>query len=155
MSKEEQVVDILQADSELMAILTGGVYSDEEIGIEGIRRGEGSPTNAAFDAKGVLKPTAVVREGAEIAYANVHSMKDQIVGITQAIEVYFYQNIDNDAIFAAKKRTYELLQNTRLASTYPLIWMGDTPIFYDVGPVTSAVTLRQDWRCVFLKRPEA
>src|SRR5690606_16375517 len=103
----------------------------------------------------VLKPTAVVREGAEIAYANVHSMKDQIVGITQAIEVYFYQNIDNDAIFAAKKRTYELLQNTRLASTYPLIWMGDTPIFYDVGPVTSAVTLRQDWRCVFLKRPEA
>lgn len=155
MSREQVAADLLKDDPELMAILTGGVYTDEEIGLEGIHRGADSPTNAAFDANGVLLPTAVVREGAEVAYAAIRDVPERVVGITQAIEIYFYQHRDRDQILLAKQRVYELLEGVRLGATYPLVWLGETPVFYDVGPVANSSTIRQDWRCVFMKRPAA
>lgn len=153
MTKEAEVATILKADSELMAILTGGVYTDGELGIEGVRRGADSPTDAAFDAQGVLLPIAVVREGTEMAYAAIRDVPEQVIGITQPIEIYFYQSRDKDQILLAKQRVYELLEGVRAGASYPLMWMGDSPVFYDVGPVTNSSTIRQDWRCVFIKRP--
>jgi hypothetical protein len=155
MTKEQDLANLLLADSTLMALLTGGVYTDEELGIQGMRRGDDSPTENAFDADGVLKPCAVVRQGAETAYGGIRSVKDQITGMTQPIEVYFYEDRGRDVIIAAKQRAYELLENRRLPASYPLIWVGDTPPFYDVGPVANSTTIRQSWRCVFLKRPSS
>lgn len=152
MSHEGDVATVLRADAELVAILTGGIYTEEEIGIQGIRRGADSPTNDAFDAEGVLKPTAVVREGAEVGYSTIRSVKDKIAGVTQPIEIYFYQHRDKASIFLAKQRVFELLENRRLSGTYPLIWMGETPVYYDVGPLANSTTVRQDWRCVYLRR---
>lgn len=155
MTIEAQVADLLRADTTLMALLTGGVYTDEEVGVEGLRRGDDSPTEDAFDAQGILKPSAIVREGNESGYANIRDQAEQIVAVNVPVDIFLYQSRDKDTILAAKKRIYRLLEGKRLQATYPLMWAGDTPVFYDVGPVVNSTTIRQSWRCVYLKRPEA
>ena len=153
MSKEQDVVDLLLADSVLTSILTGGIYTDETVSLQGFHRGEDSPTNAAFDEDGNLLPCAIVRQESEEPYRGLQMPRDQITPTSQAILIFFYQNRERDQIVLAKKRSYQVLQNKRLGKTYPLIWIGDTPPFFDVGPVANSTTIRQDWRCVFLKRP--
>lgn len=152
-TKEQDVVAVLEADGTLMAILTGGVYYDEEIGIQGFHRGDDSTTDAAFNADGNLLPCAVVRQGPELAMAGIRDPGEKIVGLAQPIEIYFYQERDKDQILLARKRVYDLLEQRRLPGTYPLTWVSDSPAFYDVGPIANSTTLRQDWRCVFLRKP--
>lgn len=155
MSKESDMVALLQADATLMALLTGGIYTDEELGIQGFRRDPDSPAFAAFDANGSLLPCAVVRQDAEIPLPAVRMPVQKMSGMNQKLEIFFYEARGRDAIVQAKARTHALLEGTRLPGTFPLMWMGDTSIFYDVGPVANSTGLRQEWRCVQLKRPAA
>lgn len=148
MTLEAEVATILKADATLMAILTGGVYTDEEVDVEGIRRGEDFVTDAAFDADGFLLPCALVRQRGLVPVGDmVRSQKegDEITATRQVIEIYYYQHRGHAMIDLAKERAYQLLEGRRLTGTFPLIWNYETAHIPDVGPIRNSTTLRQEW----------
>jgi hypothetical protein len=153
MSREAEIKSLLIADSELMSILTGSIYTDEEVGIEGIRRGDGSPTENAFDADGILKPMAVVRQRGENPYSDVRFQRDKMTATSQAVEIHFYEFRGHSEIEAAAHRTYEILEGERLDRSYPLVWLGDSPPFPDTGPVANSTSVLQEWQVITVKRP--
>lgn len=152
MTRETEIATLLRADAELTSILVGGIYTDEEVGVEGIRRGDDSPTAQAFDASGTLLPCAVVRQSDLVPVDSVRMQRDRMSGTSQLLQIYFYQFRQYNHIELARQRCYELLEGVRLAASYPLIWVVDSPYFYDVGPVANAITLYQNWRIFGLRR---
>lgn len=161
-TREQQFKEAMLADATLVALLTGGIYTDEEIGIEGLHRGDIDPsssnyslTAAAFDERGELLPCAVIRQGGVMPYGNTQNPSQQISGTAQRVEVFFYQNRRYTVVDAARERNYFVLQGKRLSSpgSYPITWMADSPYYYDVGPVANSVTTKQDWMVVSMRKP--
>lgn len=156
MTKESEIADILRADTELMSILTGGVYTDEEIGVEGIRRSlepdDTNPTKGAFTADGKLLPCAVVRQGGENIYQNLVLPADGITAMSQVVTIYYYEFRGHVNIDLARQRAYELLFQRQLTRTNPM-WLGSqSPTYPDMGPVQNSTVGIQEWIVVFLKR---
>lgn len=153
MSAESDVKALLIADAPLMAILTGNVWTDEEVGVEGIRRGEDFETKIAFDENGYIKPCALVRQRGLVPI-NVRSHKrgDEFAATSQMVEIYFYQHRGHQMIDLAKEIVYQLLEGTRLPGTYPLIWNFETSYIPDVGPLRNTTTLRQEWQVMDIRR---
>lgn len=155
MSRESEVATYLRADVPLMAILLGGIYEDGVIGVDGIRRGTGSPTADAFDESGFLRPCALVRQRGEVPFGGLSDQKSKHASTSQVVEVYFYEDRGHTAIDLARQRTYELLQSHRLTATWGLIWALETPPVPDAGPIKNSTALRQDWQVVSIKKPSS
>lgn len=152
--RENQIRDLLWADAQMQTLLPGGIFTDEEVGIEGIRRG--APLFAdTFDAEGKLKSCALVREGDLLAYPNIRDEREKTAGVTQIVQVYYIEMRGADDIAPAKDRGYAVLAGERLSDpgSYPLIWELETSRFYDAGPVANSTVLRQDWRVVSIRVP--
>lgn len=152
--REEQIRDLLLADAEMQLLLPGGIFTDEEVGIEGIRRGAPLFANT-FTPAGQLKSCALVREGDLISYPNIRDEREKAVGVTQMVQVYYIEMRGADDIQPAKDRGYAVLAGVRLTNpgSYPLIWEQETSRFYDAGPVANSTVLRQDWRVVSIRIP--
>lgn len=147
-TRESQVKALLEADVQLMAILTGGVWTDEEVGIEGIRRGDDSPTAIAFDADGYLKPCVVIRQSGELPFPGTQSPGQNFTGEAMTIQLFFYQNRGHDQLELAKRRSWTVLNNKRLGASYPIWCDFQSGYLYDVGALQNSTTFRQDWRVV-------
>jgi len=152
MTKEQEFADIFLADATLSAILTGGVYTEEQIGVEGFRRGDSSPTAAAFDADGFLLPCAAISERGVNPVGTVRSPRDQFVAVSQVVEVYLYQNRGHDLIDAAKVRIFELLEGRIVGQSYEVMWESETRPYYDMGPVRNSTVVVQEWRVVQIRK---
>lgn len=156
MSKESEVADILRADIELMALLTGGVYTDQEIGVEGIRRSlteeDTNPTKDAFDENGILRPCVVIRQAGENIYQNLVLPSEGITAMSQIISIFYYQFRGHDIIDLARQRVYELLFQRQLVRTMPMWMVNQSPTIPDIGPVQNSTVGTQEWIVVFLKR---
>ena len=153
MSREGEIATLLLADAEMVTLTPGGIYTDETLGVEGIRRGEGSPTEDAFDVDGYLKTCVLVKQRSEVPYGDIRVSKEKITATSQVVEIYFYEFRGHSEIDAAKDRAYEILENERLDSSYPIMWVGETAHVPDVGPVMNSTTLRQDWQIISIKKP--
>lgn len=153
MTREAEIKAIFMADPEMRSILTGGVYTEQEVGVEGIRRGEGTPTENAFDERGQIKPTALIREGNVLPYGNVRIPKEKYTAISQVVSIFFFQMRGWEIVEAAKIRSYELLEGVRLDESYPIWWVFETPPVPDSGPILNSTTLRQDWMVVSWRKP--
>jgi len=93
------LVDLLQGDTELAALLPGGVFDADEV--DEISR---QNTPGAFDANSELQACVVVRARGPVALVEPY-----LHGARQTIEIYLYQAPD-----AARERIYDLLHDTRL-----------------------------------------
>lgn len=111
------IKNLLAADVTLLAALTGGVYTVEELGRSGISRGV---QPGAFDP--YLKPLAVIRcEG-------IRDLRPAFDGITsvvrEAVSITFYA--DGDAGFAtlqaARARAFTLLHGVSLSGAGRAWW---------------------------------
>lgn len=153
MSRESEVKDVLTANATLMALLTGGIYTSEEVGVEGVRRGVDAPTNAAFDENGNLKPCAVVVERGLVPFGQWRDLKEKITPTSQMVGIFFYQFRGHSEVALAKNITYTILEGIRLPASYELSWSFETAPLYDMGPVKNSTVLRQDWQVVSLRRP--
>lgn len=152
MSREQDFVDLLKTSATLTAIMTGGIYSDEEIGIEGIHRGDDSTTNAAFDENGNLKPCILVRQDGKIPYGNnVRNLKDKFVATNQMVRIFFYQRRGHAVIEIAKETVYSILEGYKFSDAYPIWFEYETPYLYDGGPIANSTVCRQDWNVVSLR----
>lgn len=151
MTIEEQIVAVLEADNELMALLTGGVYTYQEIGVEGFRRGAESPTSAAFDENGELLPSALVRESGVVPFGNVRNPAKGFMAQTQLVAIYLHEMRGHEVITPASERIYELLENRRLVSTYPMWFNAQTAAIPDSGPILNSTSITQDWMVVSMR----
>ncbi len=114
----ETVRSYLENDAELMATLTGGLYTQTEIGR--------STTPAAFDAGGDLLPCALLRVESEAPTGPFPTSSRQI------LVLYLYQQRGCDAIDVARDRIYALLHRHKFttARTWTVRHAGDV---LDVG----------------------
>ena len=152
-SREEDVQAILIADALFVSLMPGGVWTDQEIGIMGIHRGDDSNTNGAFDADGILKNCCVIRQGALIPRSEGRSQKEKKTLTNQPFTIVYYQHRGRDTLAAGVQRGYELLEGERLPKSYPMIWEGNSGFLYDVGPVANATTVMQSWNIVMILSP--
>jgi len=152
-TREEQVAELLLADTTLLGILPGGIYTYQEVGVEGIRRGDGSPTAQAFDSEGRLLPCAWVIQRGLVPDEQFWDLEEKMVSTQQIVQIFFYEFRGHAAIEAAKQRSYVVLQGETIAQAYPLQWDFETGFFPDVGPVANSTTLRQDWRINSIRKP--
>jgi hypothetical protein len=155
MTRESEFRDLMLADALLPGLLPGGIYTDQEVGVEGIRRGASSPTADAFDARGALLTCAIVREGGLMPYGNTYSLKGGSHGTIQQIYVYFYEMRGKEEVTPAKNRTKEIMNGTRLSDSYPIWWNADSPPIPDDGPIMNATVVRQDWTVIGFNRGTA
>jgi len=95
MSLTGDIKDLLEADTALMAILTGGVHDAVEISRQ--------LTPGAFDANNEIKPCALVKTGTETAVHN------KISAMQTSLTIYFYQRTGYTVIDVALARVLAIL----------------------------------------------
>lgn len=148
MSREEDFKAIMVADATLMAILTGGVYTVDEVSREGITR-ETNP--GAFGTDGFLLPCALV--SVRSARPN-QAIRDEASTLTSAdivVEIYNYEDQGYENIDAAQARQFTLFQGSMINGSYPVSWINTTPRARDTGPLGGASVQRQDWLTPILR----
>ena len=142
MSREADFQTRMEADSTLMATLTGGVFISGELGREGITR-TSAPT--AFDSNGYLKPCALVRQRALTPDLQVVDQIEQVSSATQVIEIYVYQDSGYTSIDTALGRLYTLFFGYQFSDSFPLEWIGTLDRERDGGALDGASMARQEW----------
>lgn len=124
-ARELEVAARFRADSTLMAILLGKVWSYSQLGTEGIT----SPvTTPAAYASGLLKPCCVVKENATLPSNHIRDQAAKVADTSTRLECWLYQYIESGAITAARLRIYQLLEGERLNGTAPLTWIFELAI---------------------------
>lgn len=112
MSVEASIVSFLRADfgvGNLPSVLTGGIYTYEELGILGVTK-DAQP--AAYSANGELDGLAIVRERSYVPTYSIVDEESQIVSTRSVIEFHLYVNGNDtsDVLLTAGLRIYSLLQ---------------------------------------------
>lgn len=121
MSAASQIKTLLTANTALMAILTGSVYTDDETGRDGIGR---TTTPAAYDADGFLQPCAYVKERAQVGNWGGALGNSGFTGTRQVIEVWVYDDIAYTSIVPALDLLIPLLQRTLVTGYGRLRYLG-------------------------------
>jgi len=104
MSLSDDIKTTLEADTPLMALLTGGIFNDvEEISRQG--------TPGAFDDDKELKPCALIKVGSESRLRS---------GIPNSVNtpytIYFYQRAGYDKIEPAMDLAFDDLNEKKIGS---------------------------------------
>jgi hypothetical protein len=122
MSREEDVLDLLDSDAPLLAVLTGGIYAYGDTGLDGITR-ENTPD--AFDANGWLQPCLLIKQRGQIPDGWVDDEIEKLESTIQIVELWFYEDSGYEAIDAAMTRCYATLKGHSFADTLPLwlLWL--------------------------------
>lgn len=154
MSREAEMALRMATDATLMAILTGEVWTPSgyilspaivvghKAGLDGITREE---TAAAFDTDGYLKPTALVKQRANVPDGNVKDYGAQVTSTTQIVEIWLYQDRGYDQLDLAAARLYVLFYGKLLAGSFELDLVNVIDRQYDRGALKGASMIRQDW----------
>ena len=112
MSLRDDIKAVLDADEDLMEMITGGVY----INISELSR-QSAP--GAFDGNSEVKPAILIKEGNEIP-SGPYSRSVQT-----PLVFYFYQRAGNDVIDAAINIVFNLLHEERIGNnTWQILYDG-------------------------------
>lgn len=105
MSLSDDIRTAMEADSALMAILTGGVHDD----FEEISR-QNTPT--AFDADKEIKPCALIKYNTEIPFSAA-----KIANAVQTpLTIYFYERSGYANIASAMVLTFALINDSQIGT---------------------------------------
>jgi hypothetical protein len=119
---------LIAANSAIMTLFTGGVYTDDETGRNGIGR---STTPAAYDADGFLQPCAYVKERAQIGNWGGAVGNSGFTGTRQVVEVWIYDDAAYTTIASARDLVFALLQRALITGYGRLRYLG---FIKDVAP---------------------
>lgn len=121
MSVVAGIKTLIQANTAVMAILTGGVHTDDETERNGIGR---STTPSAYDANGFLRPCAYVKERAQTGNWGGALGNDGFTGTRQVFEIWLYDDVSRTAIASARDLLIPLLQRTLVTGFGRLRYLG-------------------------------
>lgn len=145
MSRESQFETLLEADATLMALLTGGVFTKESTGVEGITR---ETATSAFDANGYLKPCALIRERELVPDNAVRDPMAQKTSAAQVVEVWLYADAGAGytAISSAKDRIYTMLEGYQFSGDgFEVQWVNSLGNLRDMGALKNSCMSRIDF----------
>lgn len=145
MTVQADIAAVLLASSPLMAVLTGGVYEQDDVGE--ISR---QATAAAFDSTTKeLKPCALVAEGTEIPRGGIdHS--GQGTSVQTPVNVYFYERVGYSNIASALDLAFTLLNGQKIgSSTFRVEY--ENSIKNQVDPSLDCSMAVQRWMVVRLR----
>ena len=114
MSAFAAILQALQGDAALMALLTGGLYDGQVV--TDISR---QATPNAYNEWGELEPCAILKPESE-APAGPHPH-----GARLFVTLWMYQQFGAAAIDAARERAYHVLHRQRLAGMWDVRHAGD------------------------------
>lgn len=122
----QEIVAVLKADATLIAILTGSVWDYPDTGRKGLTR---LMSSKAFDeAKGIIKPCAVVLQLKEIPDGQIVNPTDGYNSTVTPIMIWIYDNGFTDAgyshIEAAAGRIYQLLAYQQIGTMFQILFGG-------------------------------
>lgn len=105
MSLSDSIKTALQANTALMAVLTGGVFND----VEEISRVN---TPGAFDANKEILPCALIKYGTDTR------LKSGLANsVNSPLTIYFYQRQGYDVIEAAMDLVFTLMSEQKIGSS--------------------------------------
>lgn len=146
MSVESVIHGVLSADATLLALATGGVWSFDETGSEGINR---TLTPAAFDANGILKPCVLVAARDANPGYNIADDSGQTMDVRQVVELYLFQFGGYATIESMAARCYVLLHAKRLTGMIRTEWAGDRRLGRDID--LDANVTRVDYLNIYIR----
>lgn len=142
MSREADFKARMIADTTLMAILTGSVYTSADVGRDGITR---TSAPDAFDTNGFLQPAALVKQRGNVPDYQAVDPMEQIVSAAQVVEIWLYQDTNYDQIDAAMTRLYTLFQGYRFSDTFEIELVNELNREQDEGALAGASLGRMDF----------
>lgn len=146
MSAESTIKTVLEADATLLALATGGIYSWDETGSEGINR---TTTPDAWNSNGIMLPTIMVSARNAVPGLNVPDEAAQSMDVRQIVEIYFFQFDGYSTIDSMVDRCYALLHAKRLTGPIRMDWAGSVRLGRDIE--FDANVYRADWQCVYIR----
>lgn len=117
MSRESEVVAYLRADTDLAALVPGGVYADADLAVSGIT----DPTDTPDVWADGFQTTVVVRQRAAVPTGEMNDLKTQETVISQVVEVWVYA-LEADAIEGVMDAIYGLIQGHRFTGAWRANW---------------------------------
>lgn len=122
MSYAQSIVDTLNANADLLNILTGGVYLFEDSGRKGMNRIQFM--QAYFEETGILKPTCVIYE-VETRFDGIAA--DANTGFRTTITpilgwIYNDGDAGYDVIASAEALIYPLLNGQSIPNGFQFLW---------------------------------
>ena len=118
---------ILEADVTLLATATGGVWDFDETGRLGINR----TLVGAFDANEIIKPCVLLKLRSSTP-SGIADEGTRYSGVTEMLEVWFYEDDGYSNIGTMRDRVYVLLHAVQLSGTFMCLWAGDVRQARDV-----------------------
>jgi hypothetical protein len=110
MTVQADIAAVLAADDDLMEILTGGVYTQDDV--SEISR---QTTPDAFDANGELEPCALIAEGTETPRGGIDHPNVGIA-VQTSVNIYYYERSGYENIAAAMDLAFSLLRGQKIGS---------------------------------------
>lgn len=104
---------ILAADATLIAALTGGMYTYQDTKRLGINK---TTLPAAYDANGVIKPLALVRQRSRVPTSAIKDEAQQVTSEAAIIEVWLYSDGNASPPESAADRIYVLLHDKHVSA---------------------------------------
>lgn len=103
MTLESDFKDLMEADDDLMDLLSGGVYEAIQVGEISRQR-----TPGAFDSNKELEPCALVKMGVEIPRG------PYVTSVQTSVQVFFYEHLSSVNIDAAMEIVYFMFNGAKV-----------------------------------------
>lgn len=113
---EHEIVEFLNADPILLAVLTGGVHSFEHLGKPGLTHKNIPAAFTLTNGMYLIKPSLVVRATDDVDTYFRHDPDTQETSTDTVIRLWFYQYDGYDVINSASNRCRTLLHSRVLAN---------------------------------------
>jgi hypothetical protein len=146
---EEMLTAYLESDATLMALATGGVYPYTSLSNEGITR---DATPEAYDGDGYIQPIIIVKARAPIPDTRIADIKDKVVGVSQAMEFWVYQDMAYDIIEQIVNRIFFLLHGHTFQDFWPMQWIYTTGSLMDDAGLSGSRMVRTDFMAKKIRR---
>lgn len=111
MSLSDDIKSALEADLDLMTLLTGGIHND----VEEINK---QITPDAFDANGEIEPCALIKYGTE------YPLRGYLNSVQTPLTIYFYQRAGYDVMEPAMGLVFDHLNEQKIGENVWTIEFG-------------------------------
>ncbi len=142
---EADIISLLQTNSTLTSLLTGGMYAAGSLGVDGINH---MTTPSAFTSDGELKPCILVRVRSVIPTYAVLDMLEKRASVDTIVEIYLYDDINAgySTIDTATSEVYDTLLGSFVGESFELILLNILSRVRDEGSLFRANLTRMDWQ---------
>lgn len=142
MALEDEIKVLMEADSVLPLVLTGGIHTRGEVGRDGLTQ---DATPDIFDIDGDLLPTALIVSRDTIADGQVNDYDTADISVFQNAEIHIYQERDYDIIDLVLDRLRQILHGEEVDNGFELEFILELPRLRDEAALAGASQARQDW----------